>query len=133
MIDFEFAVEIYSRYHKHLQSIEENINNNIGHYERSVNELERLVRYKPQVYTKGLEQMKEKIKEADIKLSHIVPRMEKIREQIIAICQEQNITDVPSFLTKDDAWVGASGSGRNIPPRFNAAGKGGHERYKEKN
>lgn len=106
MIDFKFTVEIYSRYHKHLESVEESLNKNIGFAQRSVEELERLTKFKPEVYSKELEKQKNKIKEADIKLSHIVPRMQKLREQIVLICQEHNISELPSFINKDDAWTG---------------------------
>jgi len=42
----------------------------------------RLADYKPEVYQKELDKIREKIKEADLKLSFIVPRVAKMAEQI---------------------------------------------------
>lgn len=81
-MDAEFIAEMLERYLEHLKSVEMAISRNITSYEKSLNELDRLSRFKPEVYEKELEKMHNKIKEADIKLSYIVPRMVKIMEQI---------------------------------------------------
>lgn len=81
-MDKEFLAEMLERYYKHLETVVLAINGNIKNYEKSIEELTRLVKYKPETYQKRLDEMNKKVIEADIKLSHLVPRMEKIQEQL---------------------------------------------------
>ncbi len=81
-IDTNFVVEIYTRYTKHLLDVVDSIKRNVKQYERQEEELIRLVEYKPQTYQKALDEVREKIRQADIKLSHLIPRLEKMSEQI---------------------------------------------------
>lgn len=81
-MDKEFLAEMLERYYKHLETVVTAINGNIKNYEKSINELTRLAEFKPGVYQKQLDEMKQKVVEADIKLSHVVPRMEKMLEQL---------------------------------------------------
>lgn len=78
----EFLAEMLERYYKHLETVVTAINGNVKNYEKSKLELTRLALFKSGVYSKPLEEVDRKIIEADIKLSHIVPRMEKIQEQL---------------------------------------------------
>ena len=105
-IDYAFIIEIYARYIKHLNSIIESIGFNQATYARQLEELERLVKFKPHIYRHEIEKVKEKIKEADIKLSHIVPRVEKLIEQSEKICKEKSIPRYNEIKDKDSAWTG---------------------------
>ncbi len=81
-IDYRFVGQMLAKYHSHLQSVEFSINKNLETYERQRIELERLAKFKPETYQKELEKVLDKIKEADIKLSHVIPNIQKIQEQV---------------------------------------------------
>lgn len=77
-----FAVDMFQRYTKHLEDVVQSIEFNIENYKKREVEMVRLANYKPEVYQKELDKIREKIKEADLKLSFIVPRIAKMAEQI---------------------------------------------------
>ena len=81
-IDYGFIADSLERYAKHLQDVRRAIEGNLHNYETQEAELKRLVSFKPQTYTVRYEEIQEKKKEADIKLSHVVPRLDKIYEQL---------------------------------------------------
>jgi predicted RNase H-like nuclease (RuvC/YqgF family) len=81
-IDYEFVIDSLERYAKHLSEAEISLKKNIASYEKQIEELKRLVSFKPQTYTSRYEEVQDKIKEVDIKLSYIVPRRDKIYEQL---------------------------------------------------
>ncbi|MFH1827703.1 MAG: hypothetical protein ABH824_00415 [Nanoarchaeota archaeon] len=81
-INYKFALEIFTRYSEHLQNTLTSIDTYINNYDKQETELKRLASFKPKIYQKEYEKIQKKRKEADIKLSHIVPRMQKLAEQI---------------------------------------------------
>lgn len=95
-IDYSFLVEMLGRYHKHLESVVGSLETYQEHTRRHEAELKRLVQFKPEVYSKELKKAEKKLREADIKLSFIVPRMDQIRVQMAAISVEKglNIVDI---------------------------------------
>jgi hypothetical protein len=103
-----FVAEIFTRYGEHLTSVITSIETQLSFYERSRAELKRLVTIKPEVYGKELEKIEFKIKEADLKLSYVVPRLAKICKELNEINQTDLIETnneisrmVDSFLMKN--------------------------------
>ena len=81
-IDYQFVVEVFQRYSNHLVDVVESIQTYQSNYKRQEEELIRLADYKPEVYQKELDKLREKGKQADIKLSYLTPRLTKMAEQI---------------------------------------------------
>lgn len=77
-----FVAEIFSRYGSHLMDVITSIETQISFYQKSKDELERLSKFKPEVYSKELEKINFKIKEADKKLSYIVPRVQEMAQTL---------------------------------------------------
>ncbi len=75
-IDYEFISQMLTKYYKHLQSVEKSIESAIEDYDRQINSLQNLPKYKNR-----LVELEDKKTEAFIKLSSIVPNMNKINEQ----------------------------------------------------
>jgi len=94
-IDYSFVVDSLYKYQSHLDRVIKSIEENIKTYDRQEAELTRLVEFKPAQYTKELEKVQGKKREADIKLSHLVPRMQKIGVQILTIEKEQGLPNTP--------------------------------------
>lgn len=86
-LETKFVAEVFARYGEHLISVITSIETQMSFYEKSKAELERLVKYKPEKYQSELEKIENKIKEADIKLSYIVPRLTRIYEDLNEINQ----------------------------------------------
>ena len=76
-IDYEFAVDMFKRYSKHLQDVVTSIETMIGNYDRQIIELEKLPKFKNR-----LAEITEKRTEAYKKLAHICPNIEKMYEQL---------------------------------------------------
>ena len=81
-IDYEFAMDMFSRYSKHLEDVIESINTNIFNYGSQVAELERIAEKYPERYMKRLEEVSAKKAEAQKKLDVLLPRMKKMADQI---------------------------------------------------
>lgn len=73
---------MFTRYSEHLQNVLNSIETNIDKYDREEEKLKRLVGFKPEKYQRDYDKLQKKKKEADIKLSYIVPRMEKLAGEI---------------------------------------------------
>lgn len=100
-----FVAEIFSRYGNHLIDVITSIESQITYYQKSKEELERLSKFKPEVYGKELEKINFKIKEADKKLSYIVPRVQEMAtslNDIKDVCEanEEIRKLVDSFISK---------------------------------
>lgn len=99
-LDLEFIGESLFKYLEHLMSVQGAVNSLMESYKKNETELTRLAEFKPETYTKPLEEIKRKIVEADIKLSHIVPRIKKINEQLDILIAKGEMKD-PALVRKD--------------------------------
>ena len=91
MIDYNFIVDVFQRYSKHLEDVIESINSYMANYDKQEIQLKKLVEFKPSAYQKRLEEVQQKKVEADIKLSLLIPRMAKMATQIEEIKQAYKI------------------------------------------
>lgn len=81
-VDYNFAVDMFTRYSKHLQGAIESVQTLMSSYDRQLVELKRLADERPSVYLKELERITAKQSEGQKKLEVMIPRMKKMAEQI---------------------------------------------------
>ena len=92
-IDFEFVLEIYAKYTKHLNGAIESIEKAMVNYDKEIEGVNQALNFKPneQDYHFRLKQLRDKKFEADKKLSFMVPRRNKMMEQMIIISEEKGL------------------------------------------
>ncbi len=89
-IDYEFAVDYYSKESRRLSKIVSSIEETKEKYAIEIEGAEKLAQFNSK-YGYEVIKIKDKIKEADIKLMNVVPKIEKLSEQVSIICEEMNI------------------------------------------